>query len=402
MTPLIENISIEQKIVLLSSEVNIEDEKASRIRELAKKNIDWDEVINIAKSHGLLFFLYKNLKIICKEYVPDESFVKLKNYYINNTTRNLSLSVKLVRIIKLFKESGIKAVPFKGPVQAETLYGDIGVRSFTDIDILIQKEDAVKARDLLIENDFFLSIEIPKSQLKTYLSCENFFNLFNKNREINIDLHWEITGRYSLSPIYLESIYDRLIEVKLVDQTVFSLCFEDMMIYLCIHGTSHCWEKLELIYSVAEIIKSGNINNWVELDKRAEHFKCQKMMYLGLALARDLFDAVLPSDIEKKITTARYVKSLKNQIVKKLFTDNKSFSESLSWRFSTLHLLIRDKFSDSIKYTLRLLFSPTIREWATNPLPSNLLFLYYILRPFRLLSGLIQNLSIPSSKRNSE
>ena len=275
MTSLLQEISIEQQIVLFCSGMKME-----------QKDIDWSEVVKFAKTHGLLFFLYKNLKKTCAELVPDEIFTQLKNYYFANSARNLAFCVKLIRIINLFKESNITAVPFKGPVLAETVYGDIGFRSFIDLDILVRREDAVKARDLLIENCFSLIDEIPENQIERYLDCENFFTLYDKSWKINIDLHWEITGRYSLKPIYLENIYDRLEKVKLVDQDVLSLSFEDLLIYLCIHSSSHCWEKLELICSVAEIVKSGKIDDWAALEKKAGRLRCRKMLYAGLGLAK--------------------------------------------------------------------------------------------------------------------
>jgi len=314
MLPLPENISLEQKLVLYCSSVKIDEEQVRKLKGLSGKVIDWEKVLDIAKKHGVLFFLYRNLKAICPEFVPDDIFTKLKDYYFNNSTRNLALSAKLVRIINLFAEAGIVAVPFKGPVQAEIVYGDTGFRSFSDLDILVSRDNAVKARDLLVANGF----------------------------------------------------------------------------YLCIHSTSHCWEKLEFICSVAEIVKSGKIDDWIEVEKKAGLLKCKKMMYLGLALARDLFDAVLQKDLDNRVSNAPFVISLEKQVLKKLFTNHKSYLETLSWRFSTLHLFIRDTFSDSVKYSLRLLFRPTIREWTTNPLPSKFVFLYYILRPFRLFSGLFK------------
>jgi len=390
MLPLPENISLEQKLVLYCSSVKIDEEQVRKLKGLSGKVIDWEKVLDIAKKHGVLFFLYRNLKAICPEFVPDGIFTKLKDYYFNNSTRNLALSAKLVRIINLFAEAGIVAVPFKGPVQAEIVYGDTGFRSFSDLDILVSRDNAVKARDLLVANGFYLDTIIPESQLKSFLYHENFFNLHDKNRAIAIDLHWEITGRYSLCPVYLENISKRIETIKLIDQDVFSLCLEDMLIYLCIHSTSHCWEKLEFICSVAEIVKSGKIDDWIEVEKKAGLLKCKKMMYLGLALARDLFDAVLQKDLDNRVSNAPFVISLEKQVLKKLFTNHKSYLETLSWRFSTLHLFIRDTFSDSVKYSLRLLFRPTIREWTTNPLPSKFVFLYYILRPFRLFSGLFK------------
>jgi Uncharacterised nucleotidyltransferase len=392
MKTFINNFSKEQTIVLLCSSLNINERKAAQIKKITKENIIWDKVVNIAKEQRVICLLYKNLKQITSDEVPEDILLKSKHYYLGNSKRNLSLSVRLVNIINLFKANNIAAVPFKGPAQAETVYEDIGLRSFNDLDILISRKDITKARDLLIKNNFLLTTRLPESQFSTYIYHENFFNFFDKTRNLNIDLHWEITGRYSLIPIYLEDIENRLIEINLVEQKISSLCFEDMLIYLCIHSTSHCWDKLESICSIAEIIKSNKIIDWQIIEKRAVDLKCKRMVHLGLALAKDLFDIKLPEEIEKEINNDRSLNRLEKQIIKKLFNNNKPLSESLSWRFSNLHFLIRDKLSDSINYGLRLLFCPTIKEWVTIPLPSKFLFLYFFIRPFRLIINLLKNI----------
>ena len=51
---------------------------------------------------------------------------------MTNAARNVFLTNKLFEILNLFKEDNITALPFKAPVLAEAVYGDMqnkGVRS---------------------------------------------------------------------------------------------------------------------------------------------------------------------------------------------------------------------------------------------------------------------------------
>ncbi|MBS3809986.1 MAG: hypothetical protein KGY38_07535, partial [Desulfobacterales bacterium] len=59
----------------------------------------------------------------------------------------------------------------------------------------------------------------------------------------------------------------------------------------------------------------------------------------------------------------------------------------LSWRFAPMHFLIRDRWSDTLRYGARMFFRPTVREWIKYPLPRRWLFLYYLLRPWRIVYG---------------
>ncbi len=352
--------------------------------------IDWPVVCDLARKHGLIGFLYSSLTENCKGLIPEFIFNQLKTIYFQNSARNLFLSSRLIKILNLLRQEKIAAVPFKGPVQSELVYHDIGVRTFSDLDILVKKENAAQARDLLMDQGFKPSVKIPESQIKNYLEKENFFQLIDASGSINIDLHWEISGRYNLVPIYYPA-EKKLISTLLLGEKIKTLNPEDMLIHLCIHGTSHCWDKLELICSVAKIATSGLISNWEPVIGNAETLRCKRMLLLGLLLARNYFDIDLAPVIRSAIDRDPCLEKLSNYILNKIRNTDVAFSESLSWRFSPIHFHIRDSFFDGTKYFFRLFFQPTIREWENYPLPDSLLLLYHILRPYRLIKeGLLK------------
>jgi len=70
---------------------------------------------------------------------------------LTNAARNVFLTNKLFEILNLFKKNDILALPFKGPVLAESVYGDLSLRQFVDLDILVHNHDAIstKQRGLL-------------------------------------------------------------------------------------------------------------------------------------------------------------------------------------------------------------------------------------------------------------
>lgn len=384
MKHLLEGISLEQEIVLAGAGGD-----AGALAGLVGRQPDWERVFSFAKEQGVLFFVYRQLKAVREQgpAVPDGFLEKLKQLYLENSTRNLWLAGRLVQIVELLKAAGVCAVPFKGPVQAEVLYGDIGVRYFTDLDILVRPEDAVKARDVLVENGFVQDTRVPEGQLDTYLRLENFFELRDSAGSVRVDLHWELTGRYLLSAISMGDVADRLETAAIANGEVASLGGEDRLIYLCVHSSSHGWGSLEGICAVAEIVRAGKIFDWRRVEERAVRLKCRKMMYFGLALARDLMGVVLPAEVEARVNKAWFVRYLERQVVKKIFMGQTPYAERLSWRFSTFHVLVRDHYFDGVRYGLRIFFRPTVREWIDRPLPDNLLFLYYVLRPLRIVAG---------------
>jgi len=48
----------------------------------------------------------------------------------------------------LLEENGIEALTFKGPALAQMAYGDTSLRHYSDLDILIRKEQPKQAKDV--------------------------------------------------------------------------------------------------------------------------------------------------------------------------------------------------------------------------------------------------------------
>jgi hypothetical protein len=376
----------EHEIVRVCAGVWSGEEKSARLKELCGPDVEWGKVFETAKTHGVLFLLYKGLKAHGRG-VPGEFLQQLRRLYLQNSAENLRVGARLIRILGVLADAGVDAVPFKGPVQAEAVYGDIGARYFCDLDILVRRDHALAARDVLVENGFFINVPISDDQAETYLRYENFFSFTDRAKSLHIDLHWELTGRYLLCPVYLEDLAGRLERLGIAGAEVDALGAEDRLIYLCAHSASHCWDKLESVCAVAEIVRSGKITDWDGLERRAARFGCRKMVRLGLMLAKDVLGAVLPGDVERRISRQRFLGRLEKQAVEGLFDARGLGDKGLSWRFSPMHFLNRDSAADGLRYAARMFFTPTIREWIDYPLPLRWLFLYRVLRPWRIVSG---------------
>ncbi len=53
------------------------------------------------------------------------------------TLANLDLTAELIRVLDSLDAAGIRGLPFKGPVLAQTAYGGVGLRRFLDLDVLV-------------------------------------------------------------------------------------------------------------------------------------------------------------------------------------------------------------------------------------------------------------------------
>src|SRR6202008_2711637 len=74
---------------------------------------------------------------------------RLRRDLAEGTARHLILSGELARLLKSFERQRIPVIPLKGPVLAETLYAHPALRPYTDLDLLIRRENVERVDDLL-------------------------------------------------------------------------------------------------------------------------------------------------------------------------------------------------------------------------------------------------------------
>jgi hypothetical protein len=299
--------------------------------------------------------------------------------------RNLFLTGELLNVLSLFGAHGIPAVTFKGPALAASVYGHIGLREFSDIDLLVHKQDARKAQELLVTHGYKRQPALTAAQQAFFLrfSCECVFS--GCSGRSFIDLHWGISSEYFPVPFDAEPLWTRLKPVTLASSRVWTFSPEDLLLFLCVHGAKHLWEQLEWICGVAELINtSGGELDWGQVNTRAKELRCERILLLGLALASDILGAGLPGHVSNRIRADRAIRALIRRVRERLFRVPARPPGTLE--NSLFRLKAMDSLPDAVKGTLRCAFVPDLADWASLELPASLYPFYYVIRPIRLLA----------------
>lgn len=386
--------SPEIKILLCCASTRMESEKAEQLRSLLQENIDWAKLTEMAQQHRVTQLLYSNLNATCPEAVPNYILTKLRAEFRANTRRSLLLSGELVRLINLFEAKGIPVLPFKGPVLATSAYGNLSLRQFSDLDILVRSRDIERAKALFLSEGYSMKIErieVTQEQEAAFVRSPNIhqfvreaaYPFINQQKAVVAELHWGIMPQYFSFPIDSEALWDELEPVSIAGKTVPNLSPENTLLMLAGHGTKDCWTQLIRICDVAELIRSHPQLNWAKLIEQATIKGGQRMLFLSLMLARNLLGTDLPEDVWQKIQADPKVELLAAQVWEQLFdASNGSSKDGTVTRF---HLNVRERLQDRVQYFLKLAITPTTSDWLLLPLPEFPAFLYYILRPIRLV-----------------
>lgn len=389
-------------LLLLCARVHLSPLESDRLLALVEKPLDWTFLLRLAARHRLTSLLYWHVNQICPQEVPESVLADLRATFQHRATRNLFLTWQLLELLDAFTAEGIGAIPFKGPILAASLYENVALRPFDDLDLFVHRADLSRVREILARRGFQPLYDLTALQDASYQdsNCELCF--VNERGRVAVDLHWGITPEYFAVPFEPKEWWDRSLPMALGDREVRSLSPEDLLLYLCVHGTKHTWERLLWLTDVFELIQASPALHYDDIFERAAGMHSIRMLRLGLALSRDLLGAALPKPIDDRLDRDRSVPFLVARITQNLAVDHEGHVDMVS--ASTFRMKARERFIDRAAYCLKLATTPTIKDWAWVSLPRLLFPLYYILRPLRLvvqrgLGSLVHNVRRASPGR---
>jgi Uncharacterised nucleotidyltransferase len=379
-------------LIICCARTRVNQTTAKQINYLLQKKLNWGYILEKAKNHHLVPLLYRNLSHYGKDKVPPEILAYLQKESRSSLLQNLSLSQELRNILNLFQENSIDVIPLKGLVLAASAYQNLALRQFGDLDIFIQIKDVSKACDLLIAQGYKPPLQIsPVSQQ----SAEEFTNsmesgtvqgsydFIHKQKNLTIELHWSLNRKHFAFPVEFEHVWKRVEEVSLQGDVIPNLSPEDALLFLCTHGSKHCWERMLWICDIAQLLETYENIDWAYLIQQSYDLGVRRMLLLGLNLAYQLMGTIPPQIIWQQIHADEVVGGLSSQVWNAIAYSPLSRSDE--------HLFIikaRERLMDKLRYLLGIVMTPTAKDWDLLALPESLSFLYYLIPPVRLIQEL--------------
>jgi hypothetical protein len=376
--------SPEVEMVLRCSATAVDVATACRIQSLARGSLDWNQVFSIALRHRTAPLIYRNLSRHCRSEIPADVCERFKQYCQGNARQSLLLTSELLKVLAVIEGEGIPVMPYKGPLLAARAYGDLALRDFIDLDILVHRSDFARAKVVLIAQGYAPLINFTAKQEFNHLHHEKDYPFIRRDGRIRLELHWQFTPGYFSLPLDYNLLWSRLERFPIAGRAVRSLPIEDLLVILCVHGTKHRWNRLSWICDLAELIRSNPLISWDRILAQTTMLGSGRMLATGLLLASDLLGAELPKRVRTHISHDVVALSVARQIRCRLFDANSVALESDGGAFL---LRMRERWVDRVRHFLRLAQRrsiPTADDWALVPLPRFLGFVYYILRPIRL------------------
>lgn len=360
--------------------------------------IDWERFVSLVTRHSVSPLVAAAIDELDNGTVPTPVRTTLEKRTAHIARRNLRLLQEVGTLCESLRESGIRVIPYRGPVLASLVYADIARRPFGDLDLLVDRADIPAIRAHLLEAgyepayEFDSTTALSPAQEYAYQRVEREYSFEHAGDDIEVELHWKLVSRLFPTRIDLDSLWDRHETLSVAGTEIPVLSADDRLFCCCVHGTRHRWERLHWASDVALLLERETID-WDTIYERAAAQRCERMLTLGLAIANDLFDAPLPESVRRRIADDPRLEALRPHVLERLF-DETQYWELDERRYQARTL---DRRRDVARFWANWVFRPRRTDVESIDLPRPLTPCYSLVRTARLGASVLSRL-LPGGK----
>lgn len=381
----------EEELLISCARTRLDAATAERAMELVQQGIDWHAVLRLADRHAILPLLHQSLAVIGTDSVPVRVLDTLRERFRVHAARSVLAAAELRRLIDLFEAACVPALPYKGPLLAVSTYGNLLLRPFGDLDVLVPKQHIRDARRLLVRGGYRPDPEMNSQDEARYLRTHHDYKFVRPGCAV-VEVQWGVTQQRFPFPLDFRRLWERRVPVVLAGRKVPGLHPEDLLPILCVHGLKHGWDCMKWICDIHELVRAHPELNWKAVMADARRRGGERMVLLGLVLAHRLLDTALPEPLRGQILNDYRLDRLAAHFANRLFAPS-DVPHRVEDERPVLYIRVRERWRDKLylvryygpAYARRAVV-PNERDRAFVRLPRMLSLLYWVVRPIRLVA----------------
>jgi hypothetical protein len=333
--------------------------------------MDWDRLIALAENHGVVPLVHTALGQVPAGHVPTSISARLWAYFAVNGRINHARTQELIRILNVLKNAGIRAVPFKGPVLTASLYGDLQLRVFADLDLLIGRSDVLSARDLLANDGYHSLSPVKAEDEAAFLAAQRQydFELVHETTRELVELHWKTNHEFVIERLDDTDWWSALETVDIDGTRMLNLNPRETMFALLIHGSKHLWSRLSWLVDIALLARKFDAADWSWLVDQANAHSCKRRLGLGLLLAKDLLNVSLPQTVTTSLCGEAIVERIAKRISQQAFAV--AMPQSGVINAVKLDAQLYDTHWQRVRRVALLAFTPNAQAWTDHGVDRN-------------------------------
>jgi hypothetical protein len=278
------------------------------LERFAEEGQSWPMLLATAGHHGLLPGLTSALRLSDWQCVPPAVRERLEARHQRHVRTTLSQVSALYAICGRFREAGVPAVSWKGPLLAHSLYGSYLARESGDLDFLMDPDERIIGATLLRGMGFRRHRKTRSDRLERKISrLDGDQGFIRASDNVYVELHTQpMPARFTNWQLRREYLRDA--EPAMLDQgtTVLQLRPQDLLLSLAGHAIKHHWERLKWVQDIALFLRVYRHRmDWAALLAETRESGKSLALVHTVALAATVFDAAVPGAVQASPELAR-------------------------------------------------------------------------------------------------
>jgi hypothetical protein len=184
-----------------------------------------------------------------KRFAPGDPWIKANPHFLTLChLKTQALQEFAERILRLLEAAAVPTLVLKGLALGVTVYPAPGLRTVSDIDILVPGKDLFRAMDALVQGGLHAAADRPRKPADLRRNHAAVLSP-SKRHEPTLDLHWHVlsSGRSDDddAPFWAEAR-----PLRIGGAATLGLCPEDQLLHALVHGVR--WTRMPHVRWVAD------------------------------------------------------------------------------------------------------------------------------------------------------
>lgn len=259
---------------------------------------DWTPILEQAAREELTLLLYDRVQTLDQgNLIPQAVQEQLHTAFLRATAMNIRNLFHAGMILEALREKQIEVIVLKGLYLLESVYSNIGLRTFVDLDLMVHKSDLAAASVVMQGLGYQLSA---------------YFDFEDANRDIKhlptiikagaplVEIHWSILEEDEPFAIDMEEIWRHAQSARVAGVDVKALDLEDLILHLSIHFTYQHRLKagLRSLFDLAVIHQKYQTQiDWPKLIETAKEWKAERVIWLTFRLLERVTGVTVPAAV---------------------------------------------------------------------------------------------------------
>ncbi|MFC1572221.1 signal peptidase I [Candidatus Eisenbacteria bacterium] len=297
----------EERMLCWCARARLDDGAVGSTRDLVRNGMDWDRFLACCAGHGVTPLVFHNLqRHQVLEDVPAETMRQLEQAYYATMRRNLRICDGLEELLRAFRGVGIEAICLKGAALAEFAYGNLAVRPFGDVDLLVKETDIHAIGAALSTLGYEPARRRPMLSPAHALQHAHYRGQWRYHRKNTalVELHFRLVNIGV--PAAEEAVWENTRQMRLGDIEILMPSVEDTLFHLCIHANQHGYCMLRLFSDIDAVVgRYGRVLDWERFMDLVTQRSLQASVYHTLGYTRLLLDTDLPEMVMARLQPGR-------------------------------------------------------------------------------------------------